>query len=152
MPDTSVEDRTTSIPFKTALTIVVVVGTFLYLIWAQRGLLGPMTPIRAVGMTLAAVGLIGWVTARIQLGTSFSIRPKATELVTHGIYSKIRNPVYVSGTVFLAGLILWAGRPIWLLILLILIPMQVIRARKEARVLEAKFGDAYRAYREKTWF
>ena len=152
MPDTSVEDRTTTVPFKTALTIIVVIGVFLYLIWAQRGLFGPMTPVRGIGMALAAVGLIGWVTARAQLGKSFSIRPKATELVTHGIYSKIRNPVYVSGTVFLAGLILWAGRPIWLLVLLVLIPMQVIRARKEASVLEAKFGDEYRAYRAKTWF
>lgn len=152
MPDTSVEDRTTTVPFKTALTIIVVIGVFLYLIWAQRGLFGPMTPVRGIGVALAAVGLIGWVTARAQLGKSFSIRPKATELVTHGIYSKIRNPVYVSGTVFLAGLILWAGRPIWLLVLLVLIPMQVIRARKEASVLEAKFGDEYRAYRAKTWF
>lgn len=152
MPDSSVEDRTTIIPFKTALAIVVVVGAFLYLIWAQRGLLGPMTPLRYVGMALAAVGLIGWVTARLQLGQSFSIRPKATELVTHGIYSKIRNPVYVSGTVLLAGLILWAGRPIWLVVLLILIPVQVIRARREAQVLEAKFGDGYRTYRARTWF
>jgi protein-S-isoprenylcysteine O-methyltransferase Ste14 len=30
--------------------------------------------------------------------------------------------------------------------------MQVWRARNEARVLEAKFGDTYRQYRAKTWF
>jgi protein-S-isoprenylcysteine O-methyltransferase Ste14 len=29
---------------------------------------------------------------------------------------------------------------------------QTIRARREARVLEAAFGDAYREYRRKTWF
>lgn len=152
MPETSIEDRTTNVVLKTSITVAVVAGVFLYLVWTQRASFGSATPIREVGMALAAVGLIGWVTARLQLGKSFSIRPKATELVTHGIYSKIRNPVYVSGTVFLVGLILWMGRPIWLLVMSILVPMQVTRARKEAAVLEAKFGDAYRAYRARTWF
>jgi protein-S-isoprenylcysteine O-methyltransferase Ste14 len=30
--------------------------------------------------------------------------------------------------------------------------MQIMRARKESQVLEAKFGDEYRAYRAQTWF
>jgi protein-S-isoprenylcysteine O-methyltransferase Ste14 len=30
--------------------------------------------------------------------------------------------------------------------------VQTIRARREARVLEAAFGEAYREYRKKTWF
>jgi len=44
------------------------------------------------------------------------------------------------------------GRPELLLILLALIPIQIIRARREAAVLEAKFGDEYREYRKRTWF
>jgi protein-S-isoprenylcysteine O-methyltransferase Ste14 len=32
------------------------------------------------------------------------------------------------------------------------IPMQVWRARNEARVLEATFGDEYRTYRKRRWF
>jgi protein-S-isoprenylcysteine O-methyltransferase Ste14 len=34
----------------------------------------------------------------------------------------------------------------------VLIPLQVIRSRKESQVLEAEFGDAYREYKKKTWF
>jgi protein-S-isoprenylcysteine O-methyltransferase Ste14 len=30
--------------------------------------------------------------------------------------------------------------------------VQITRARHEAAALEARFGDAYRAYRAKTWF
>jgi protein-S-isoprenylcysteine O-methyltransferase Ste14 len=30
--------------------------------------------------------------------------------------------------------------------------VQTLRARREAQVLEAAFGDAYRDYRRKTWF
>jgi protein-S-isoprenylcysteine O-methyltransferase Ste14 len=33
-----------------------------------------------------------------------------------------------------------------------LIPLQVFRVRKEEQVLEAKFGDAYRHYKRRTWF
>ena len=31
-------------------------------------------------------------------------------------------------------------------------PYQIMRARREAAVLEATFGDAYREYRKRTWF
>ena len=39
-----------------------------------------------------------------------------------------------------------------LLLLLVLVPVQVLRARREAAVLEARFGDTYRDYRKRTWF
>ena len=110
--------------------------------------------VRWAGLTLCLIGLSGVILARYTLGRSFSITAKATELVTTGIYSRIRNPIYVSGVVFLVGLIVMVRRPpFWLVLLLILIiPMQIIRARREARVLEARFGDEYRQYRDRTWF
>jgi protein-S-isoprenylcysteine O-methyltransferase Ste14 len=40
---------------------------------------------------------------------------------------------------------------LWI-VLAVMIVVQVIRARREAQVLEAAFGDAYRQYRSKTWF
>lgn len=42
-------------------------------------------------------------------------------------------------------------RTLWFL-LLVMIPLRIVRARQEARVLEATFGDAYREYRRRTWF
>jgi protein-S-isoprenylcysteine O-methyltransferase Ste14 len=33
-----------------------------------------------------------------------------------------------------------------------LIPLQYVRIRAERSALEAKFGDAYREYRKRTWF
>jgi protein-S-isoprenylcysteine O-methyltransferase Ste14 len=105
-----------------------------------------------LGLALSVPAFAVWITARVQLGSSFSVAAKAKKLVTHGIYSKIRNPIYVFGTVFVLGFILLVHKPIWLLLLLVIVPMQLIRARKEARVLEDKFGDEYRKYRGKTWF
>ena len=112
----------------------------------------PPTAARTAGLLLAAVSFALWMTARIQLGKSFSIAPKATALVTRGIYSKIRNPIYVFSTTWIAGLALALGTPAALVLLVPLSALQVSRARKEARVLEEHFGEAYREYRLKTWF
>jgi Phospholipid methyltransferase len=83
---------------------------------------------------------------------SFTLVPQARALVTHGIYSKIRHPVYIFSALAIAGLFLYLNRPLFFWIFLILIPLQVIRARAESRVLEARFGGAYRQYRSQTWF
>ena len=104
---------------------------------------GPHGLARWLGLLLGSIGLGGVILARYTLGRSFSVVPKATELVTSGIYSRIRNPIYVSGMILLVGIVLILWRPELLIILLVLIPMQIIRARREAAVLEAKFGDAY---------
>lgn len=105
-----------------------------------------------IGFALSLVGLAGVVLGRYTLGRSFSVSAKATELVTTGIYSRIRNPIYVFGMILIAGLILMARRPLFGLAFVIIIPMQIIRARREAHVLELEFGEAYRQYRDRTWF
>jgi protein-S-isoprenylcysteine O-methyltransferase Ste14 len=113
---------------------------------------GPHGLARLIGLLLGLIGLAGVILSRYTLGRSFSVAPKATALVTSGIYSRIRNPIYVSGAIFLLGLVLIVWMPYLPIVLLALITMQIIRARREAAVLEAKFGDAYREYRKGTWF
>jgi len=107
---------------------------------------------RLAGSVLLLIGMSLVFSARLQLGRSFSLTPQARKLVTHGLYSRIRNPIYVFGTLAIVGLCLILQRPaLWLLPLFVIV-MQTARARREAQVLEAKFGDEYRAYRAGTWF
>lgn len=105
-----------------------------------------------IGACLLVAGFILWTTARFQLGRSLTVTAQAKKLVTRGLYSKFRNPIYVFGSCVIAGLILVLGRPVWLLAFLIVIPLQIWRARKESSVLEATFGEEYRRYRAGTWF
>ncbi len=122
------------------------------IVFFRQALMLPWTSTRVVGLAIAIPALLLVLTARIQLGRAFSIRAKASNLVTTGLYSRIRNPIYVFSGLFILGLIIWSGRPLFLLVLAILIPLQIYRSRKESEVLEARFGDEYRQYKQKTWF
>lgn len=99
------------------------------------------------------LGVIAWVaTARYQLGRAFSVTPQARQLITTGLYSRIRNPIYVASPFLLMGMALVFRRwwPLWLL--LVVVPLQVLRARREAAALHAAFGAEYERYRAQTWF
>lgn len=131
----------------TLAVILVAVIPFAFLVRATA-----WTPLRIVGISITALGLVLLVIARLQLGDAFSVKAKASTLVTTGVYSRIRNPIYLSSGLVILGAIVYAHKPWWLLIFAAIIPIQAYRSRIEARVLEAKFGSAYREYRQRTWF
>lgn len=120
------------------------------LFWVGSAL--PWSPAHMAGLILMPIGLIFLVVARLQLGRAFSVQAKATQLVTSGLYARIRNPIYIFGSLALAGVILWFNRPLLLLVFLLIVPMQIWRASKETKVLRERFGAAYDEYRKKTWF
>jgi protein-S-isoprenylcysteine O-methyltransferase Ste14 len=123
----------------------------LLVLWLGRGM--AWTAEHFAGAALLVLGYVFWLAARLQLRKYFAVRAKASGLVTTGIYGKIRNPIYIFGTMFYVGVFLYLSLPLWVLaaLLVILVPLQVWRARNEARVLEEKFGEEYREYRRKTW-
>jgi len=122
-----------------------------YAAWRFRP--AELTPLCLFGAAVAVFGFTMLTIARLQLGNSFSVTPQARVLVTRGIYSRVRHPVYVFSAIALAGLVLYFQLSPWLLLLLVpLAVIQVLRARAEERVLEQQFGEEYRRYRATTWF
>jgi len=111
----------------------------------------PWTPLKIAGAAIAVPSCVLFLISRIQLGSAFSIKAKAQKLVTTGLYSRIRNPIYVFGGLFVAGVLLYL-RPIWLLVFIVFIPLQIVRMREEEKVLAEKFGEDYQRYKAKTWF
>jgi protein-S-isoprenylcysteine O-methyltransferase Ste14 len=128
------------------------IGIVILVVAGLRMAGAPMTAVRITGLAIAAPSAVLFVVARMQLGSAFSIEAKASKLVTTGLYSRIRNPIYVFGGLLLVGLALLAGKPLLLLVFLVLIPMQVARSRREERVLTEKFGAEYMEYKRSTWF
>jgi protein-S-isoprenylcysteine O-methyltransferase Ste14 len=110
------------------------------------------TPVKIAGAALAVVSLGLLVTARLQLGGAFSLKAKASTLVTTGLYSKIRNPIYVSGALALVGMAIVLGNWVLLVLAALLAPVQIYRAQKEEAVLAEAFGEEYARWKAQTWF
>jgi protein-S-isoprenylcysteine O-methyltransferase Ste14 len=111
----------------------------------------PWTALRIAGAIVAVIAYVLVITARIQLGRSFSVRAEAKELVTHGLYSRVRNPMYIFVDLMVIGLI-FALHLHWLLaIFVIFVVFQVRQAQREAKILQEHFGHAYLEYRKRTW-
>ena len=116
------------------------------------------SPVRWIGAVLLVVGLVGlaWCFAlfvRVGRGTpNPTLPPKA--LVTVGPYRWTRNPIALSHAAALFGLSLVLGSVSAAAIVVILaIPVHIAMVREE-RILESRFGDAYRAYKASVprWF
>jgi protein-S-isoprenylcysteine O-methyltransferase Ste14 len=107
---------------------------------------------KVIGAVIAGLSFPLFVLARWQLGSSFSVKAKASRLVTTGLYSRIRNPIYLFGGLFVVGLSLFLSPWGPLVVALVIVPMQVVRARREERVLAEAFGEEYERYKSKTWF
>jgi protein-S-isoprenylcysteine O-methyltransferase Ste14 len=107
---------------------------------------------QVIGAVIASISFPLFLLARWQLGSSFSVKAKASRLVTTGLYSRIRNPIYLFGGLFIIGLSLFVS--VWgpLVVALVIVPLQVVRARREERVLAEAFGEEYERYKSKTWF
>jgi protein-S-isoprenylcysteine O-methyltransferase Ste14 len=133
-----------------AVTLLVGLGGVAYLLAIYRN--QPWNAIRIAGALIGLPSVALLILARYQLGGSFSMRARANALVTHGLYSRIRNPIYVFGGLVLAACCLYFNRPRYLLAFVVLVPLQIRRARQEEKVLAAKFGDEYRQYKQRTWF
>ena len=131
------------------VTVVPLVGVAVIMAVFARP---PWTALRVAGAVLAVAGFTLLTLARVQLGDAFSVTPQARMLVTRGLYSRIRHPVYVFSMLGIAGLSLYLRLPAILLLLLIIVPVQIVRARAEERVLEKRFGESYREYKRQTWF
>jgi len=115
----------------------------------------PFHPLLAwSGAAVFAVALIGFYRTHRDLGRFWSVTltiRQTHELVTTGVYRHVRHPMY-------AAFFLWAIAQALLLPNWIAGPAGLVgfgtlfglRVRREERMMEAAFGDAYRAYAART--
>jgi protein-S-isoprenylcysteine O-methyltransferase Ste14 len=108
-----------------------------------------------LGTAVFAVALIGFYRTHRDLGRFWSVTltiRQTHQLVTTGVYRHVRHPMY-------AAFFLWAVAQALLLPNWIAGPAGLVgfgtlfglRVWREERMMEAAFGDAYRAYAARTW-
>jgi protein-S-isoprenylcysteine O-methyltransferase Ste14 len=110
-----------------------------------------VVPRYGLGAGLAAIGLVLMthaVRAFRRAGTNVETPKPATTLVTHGIYARSRNPMYVSLLLLFAAVTAFANSAWFALLLVIyLVVLRFGVIAPEERYLARKFGGAYGAYR-----
>jgi len=122
----SVEFGSLSLPYQTPIGIGVIV----------------------LGIVVVAVSIRSFVAAGT---TPDPTRPqKATELVTDGVYSLSRNPMYVGDAMILAGIAVWVGSVLGLVPIAAFIwYIDRFQIGAEEKALAEIFGDRYAAYRNR---
>ena len=75
---------------------------------------------------------------------------ESSALITDGVYRFSRHPMYLGFVLILFGLSLLLGSiSPYIVVMVFAILMDVVFIRVEERMLEAKFGDAWKAYKSK---
>lgn len=129
------------------------IDLFLYSIFLTYILINfEVSTINIIILTMTFGALMFWIISRVQLGSSFSLIPEAKEVVTNGIYSKIRHPIYFFTLIANLGVIYLLDNKYLYLLMPIFIIVQYIRIQKEEYLLTKKFGNKYLDYKKSTWF
>lgn len=105
-----------------------------------------------LGVELMAAGFALMFVARrtfVAAGTNVEPWKPSMTVVTTGVYAWLRNPMYVGGTAALFGLAVLLASD-WLVVMTVVMALVLHFGvvLREERYLEAKFGDAYRRYRD----
>lgn len=108
-------------------------------------------PVSILGLVLiwGAQGII--FTAQYQMGKAWRmcIDQEQKELVTHGLFRIVRNPIYACGILLTVGVFLLAPAPWSLWLISNAIVFVSIQARLEEQFLLEVHGDAFRQYSQR---
>jgi protein-S-isoprenylcysteine O-methyltransferase Ste14 len=114
---------------------------------------GLRTALLGCGIALGGLGGVIALLAELHFkaaGTAVLPTRPTTAIVSHGVYGFTRNPMYLGMSLGLAGLAL-ALNQLWFLLVLPVAMFAVTKLaiEREEAYLEAKFGNAYLAYKSR---
>ena len=105
------------------------------------------------GLAVGAMGMVLLILSIFTLGHSLAVLPGTDHLVTRGVYGYLRHPIYIGIILTLGGLFLACGSKVCLVyVFVVVVPLNVFRARVEEVVLQEQLGEAYQQYRASTFF
>jgi len=108
---------------------------------------GPMLLLTGWGLLLLALGWL--LVAQAQMGTAWRVgidTRQPTPLVQHGLFSRSRNPIFLSMRVALLGLVLVAPSAATLVLLVAGELLMQVQVRLEEQHLSGLHGERYATY------
>jgi protein-S-isoprenylcysteine O-methyltransferase Ste14 len=121
------------------------------LAWAEQEFLS------LAGVVILLVSITVIYVAQMHMGRSWRIgidQNTQTDLVTHGLFAKSRNPIFLGMRLNMLGLFLVLPCAVTLSIMLLSEALISVQVRLEEAHLMKMIGEAYRSYHRKTprWF
>lgn len=129
--------------YRGALVPIAAAAVFVF----PGGEAGPASQLAALGVLAAGIALrvtgVRCIGGRARVHTA-----GARELATDGIFSEVRNPIYLGNIAYAAGLAaLFASWMAAALLAVYLVALYTVIALHEEGVLLAQYGDSYRDYK-----
>ena len=153
MQDFFLDARTNAPRLRALQDLGVAIAVTQFVVIAVRGSVGPNWAIAGIGMYVAATLLfLSALEAarRVPLPRTFVEDPMPKALITRGPFAVIRHPFYVSYSIaWLAAPVATHG-PLVAFMALVAIGIYVAAARREEKLLEERFGEAYLTYKHGT--
>jgi protein-S-isoprenylcysteine O-methyltransferase Ste14 len=136
--------------------VFAVILVVMCLMWATWFSMCPLDPLRLdlpqgarwVGLGVLIVGLGLSIGALLQLKGVENIN----RLVTTGLFSRIRHPMYAGFILWILGWAIYHGALLSLIVGFVGIGNILYWRRIEEAELELRYGENYRSYRKETWF
>jgi len=110
------------------------------------------TWLRILGITLVTIGMVINLLGLIEfhkIGSSTRLERPANSLIKRGIFSKIRNPLYLGQLLVYLGLAFALDSPWMLLLLVPIVALYHFVITREEEYLERRFGKGYLAYKSR---
>jgi protein-S-isoprenylcysteine O-methyltransferase Ste14 len=104
---------------------------------------------RTLGVVLIGIGMIPFILAFVNFGTSWRIgidRKMPGSLVTGGIFTITRNPIYVAFILFMCGVFLINGTWFFLIFALLAVVSIHFQILREEEFLSKQYGASYADY------
>jgi len=120
--------------------------------WVDRLALPLPDGVRWAGAALAVASLPLLAWTHVVLGRYWSVNLRLTEghpLLTAGPYRWLAHPMYTALFAFMIGLSLASASPLFAVPSVGAIAALSVRIPREERMMEERFGEAYRAYRRR---
>jgi protein-S-isoprenylcysteine O-methyltransferase Ste14 len=140
---------------KSAIVFAVIFAV-MCLMWISWFNMGPLdlwrlalpNIVRWVGLGLVIAGMGLAIGAFVQLRGLENI----DHLVTTGLFSKLRHPMYTGFILWILGWAIFHGAVVSLVVGFVGIGNILYWRRLEDRNMEEMYGEVYKEYRQKTWF
>lgn len=139
--------------FSSLMIVAVFISWFIIAIWLEPQIdLGRWAML--LGCVISVAGILLTCISQLQMGTSWRIgvdESERIELITSGIYSSIRNPIYTGVLLFTAGLVLLVPHLLTIIVLLVAYIAIELHVRKvEEPYLASLHGELFTEYLHKT--